>query len=106
MAIMAAVHRIDIDKAFAIGMTRPQTPRDIAPAYFGDTDRHYESHRTAPQPLIAFMRKWIFDPLPLHRPPTALLLADAPQFFHYGGRVTHLFHLAPTHVGDPLAHLD
>src|SRR3546814_7356720 len=70
MAIMAAVHRIDIDKAFAIGMTRPQTPRDIALAYFGDTDRHYESHRTGPQPLIAFVRKWIFDHLPLHRTQT------------------------------------
>src|SRR3546814_1177405 len=49
MAIMAAVHRIDIDKAFAIGMTRPQTPRDIALAYFGDTDRHYESNRSEEQ---------------------------------------------------------
>src|SRR3546814_5654319 len=76
MAIMAAVHRIDIDKAFAIGMTRPQTPRDIALAYFGDTDRHYESNRTGPQPLIAFVRKWIFDHLPLQRTQTALLIAD------------------------------
>src|SRR3546814_20218834 len=90
MEIMAAVHRIDIEKAFAIGMTRPQTPRDIALAYFGDTDRHYESNRTGPQPLIAFVRKWIFDHLPLHRNQTALLIADAPQFFHDGGRVTHI----------------
>src|SRR3546814_20386426 len=84
-------------------MTRPQTPRDIALAYFGDTDRHYESNRTGQQPLIAFVRKWIFDPLPLHRTQTALLIADAPQFFNAGDRVTHIFDLELANVGAPMA---
>src|SRR3546814_2781661 len=90
MALMAAVHRIDIDTAFAIGMTRPQTPRDIALASFGDPDRHYASNRTGPQPLIAFVRKWLFEHLPLHRTPTPLRLAYTPQLLHNAARATNL----------------
>src|SRR3546814_14027226 len=43
--------------------------------------------------------------LPLHRTQTALLIADAPQFFHDGERVTHIFDLELAHVGDPMADL-
>src|SRR3546814_9213900 len=39
MSIMAAVHRIAIDKACTIAMTPPQTTRDIALAYYVYPDR-------------------------------------------------------------------
>src|SRR3546814_15067999 len=86
-------------------MTRPVNRPDLALGDCGDTDRHYESNRTGPQPLNAFVRKWIVDHMPLHRTQTALLIADAPQFFHDGERVTHIFDLELAHVGDPMADL-
>lgn len=105
MAIMASVHRIDVEKAVAIGLSRPEMPEDIALAYFGDTDRHYQSHRDGPEPLIEFVRKWLLGNLPMHRSETALLIADAPQFFHDGERVTQIFDLELAHIGDPMADL-
>lgn len=105
MGIMAAIHRIDVGKAVAIGLSRPQTPETIALAYFGDADRHYQSHRDGPHPLIAFIRKWVLNNIPLHRADTALLIADAPQFFHLNDRITHIFDLELAHIGDPMADL-
>lgn len=105
MAIMAAVHRIDVDKAVAIGLPHPQTSQAIALAYFGDADRHYQAHRSGPEPLIAFVRKWVLGNLPLHRTQMALLIADAPQFFHDGDRITHIYDLELAHIGDPMADL-
>lgn len=105
MAIMASVHRIDIAKAVEIGLPQPQGPQAIALAYFGDADRHYQGHRDGPDPLIAFLRKWVLGNLPLHRTQTALLIADAPQFFHDGDRITHIYDLELAHLGDPMADL-
>lgn len=105
MAIMASVHRIDVNKAVAAGLTRPETPDAIAVAYFGDTNSYYLSHRSGPQPLIEFVRKWVLGHFPQHRTQTALLIADAPQFFHDGDTVTHIFDLELAHIGDPMADL-
>lgn len=105
MAIMASVHRIDVGKAVAIGLAHPQTPRAIALAYFGDADSHFQAHRNGPEPLIAFVRKWVLDTMPLHRTQTALLIGDAPQFFHDGEQVTQIYDLELAHIGDPMADL-
>lgn len=105
MAIMAAVHRIEVDKAVAIGLPFPQDSEAVALAYFGDADRYYQIHRAGPQPLIEFVRKWVLEHLPRHRTQTALLIADAPQFFHDGDRITQIFDLELAHIGDPMADL-
>ncbi len=105
MAIMASVHRIDTVKAAGIGLPQPQSPQAIALAYFDDADQQYQSHRDGPDPLIAFLRKWVLGNLPLHRTETALLIADAPQFFHDGDRITHIYDLELAHLGDPMADL-
>ncbi len=105
MAIMASIHRVDVEKAVAIGLPRPETSEAIALAYFADADRHYRSHRDGPDPLIAFIRKWVLNNMPLHRADTALLIADAPQFFHHDGKITHIFDLELAHIGDPMADL-
>lgn len=105
MAIMAAIHRIDPAKAVAIGLPSPQSPQAIALAYFGDADQHYQERRDGPDPLIAFLRKWVLGNLPMHRTQTALLIADAPQFFHDGHRITHIYDLELAHIGDPMADL-
>ena len=105
MAIMASVHRIDVAKAVAIGLPQPQDPQATALAYFGDADQHYQSHRDGADALIAFLRRWVLRNLPLHRTETALLIADAPQFFHDGDRITHIYDLELAHIGDPMADL-
>lgn len=105
MAIMASIHRIDVEKAVAIGLSCPETAKAIALAYFADADRHYRSNRHGPDPLIAFVRKWVLNNIPLHRANTALLIADAPQFFHQERRITHIFDLELAHIGDPMADL-
>ncbi|MGW8204680.1 phosphotransferase (plasmid) [Sphingomonas bisphenolicum] len=105
MAIMASVHRIDVAKAVGIGLLQPQGPQSTALAYFSDADQQYQRHRDGPDPLIAFLRKWVLGHLPLHRTETALLIADAPQFFHDGERITHIYDLELAHLGDPMADL-
>jgi len=105
VAIMAEIHSLDIGLATDLGLTEPKTPRALALAYFDGNDRHYLAHKTKPDPLIEFVRKWLFANLPLHRREHALLIADAPQFFHDGTSVTKIFDLELAHIGDPMADL-
>lgn len=105
VAIMAKIHRLDIDLATGIGLDDPTTPQDIALAYFKGNDRHYLAHKTKPDPLVEFVRRWLAANLPTHRRQTSLLIADAPQFFHDGTSVTAIFDLELAHIGDPMADL-
>jgi aminoglycoside phosphotransferase (APT) family kinase protein len=105
MAIMASVHQIDVQKAVAAGLPYPNGPKSIALAYFGDADRYYSSNRDGSEPLIEFVRKWVFGNIPMHRCNAALLIGDAPQFFHDGDRITHIYDLELAHIGDPMADL-
>ncbi len=105
IAIMARIHRIDVTEAEAFGFTRPTTPETLAFAYFKDNHDHYLAHKTKPEPLIEFVRKWVLANIPQHRSETALVIGDAPQFFHDGTRVTHVYDLELAHIGDPMADL-
>lgn len=105
MAILAEIHRIPLDAVAAAGIEIPSDPQEIALAYFRLADRAYRAGKNQPEPLIEFLRGWVLRNVPLHRTEKALLVADAPQFFHDGNAVTAIYDLEMAHVGDPMMEL-
>src|SRR5690606_5784212 len=105
MAIMARVHKIDLAKAKAAGLRVPETAHETQFGYYNTHETAYRAGKTGPEPMVEFMRRWILDNGPLHRNEKAVLIGDAPQFFHDGQRVTHIFDLELVHIGDPIADL-
>jgi len=105
MEILARIHRIDTIKAEAAGLAIPDTAEDIALAYFRLADATYVKNKAGPEPMIEFMRGWILRNIPTHRTRAVLLVADAPQFFHDGAKITAIYDLEMAHVGDPMMDL-
>jgi aminoglycoside phosphotransferase (APT) family kinase protein len=105
VAIMARVHRIPVTEAAALGLALPDTPEQIAFDWFRESERVYRAGKTTAEPLIEFVRKYLRRTTPLHRQQRALLIGDAPQFFHDGNRVTAIYDLELAHIGDPMADL-
>jgi aminoglycoside phosphotransferase (APT) family kinase protein len=105
VAILARIHRIPVAEAVAAGLREPLNPDEIALAYFGMADRAYRAAKRGPDPLVEFVRKYLFRTIPRHRTRTALLVSDAPQFFHDGTRVTAIYDLELAHIGDPMMDL-
>ncbi|MDB6061581.1 MAG: hypothetical protein JWM78_1684 [Verrucomicrobiaceae bacterium] len=105
MGIMARVHKIDLTHARAAGLPIPATPADTEFAYYKGHEEAYLASKTGPEPMVELVRRWILDHAPLYRTEQALLIGDAPQFFHDGEHVTHIFDLELVHVGDPIADL-
>lgn len=105
VGILARIHRIPLDQVAAAGLDIPTGPRDIALAYFRLADKAYQANKVGPEPLIEFLRGWVLRNVPTHRTKPVLLVADAPQFFHDGQRVTAIFDLEMAHVGDPMMEL-
>jgi aminoglycoside phosphotransferase (APT) family kinase protein len=105
MAILAAVHRIDVSRARAVGFAEPADARSLALVWFGTADAAYQAGKEGPEPLVEFLRDWILRNIPLHRERCAFVAGDAPQFFHDGPRVTALYDLELAHIGDPMMDL-
>lgn len=105
VAILARIHRIPLADVAAAGIDIPTDPRQIALAYFQLADKAYQAGKAGPEPLIEFLRGWVLRNVPTHRDKAALLVADAPQFFHDGRRVTAIYDLEMAHVGDPMMEL-
>jgi aminoglycoside phosphotransferase (APT) family kinase protein len=105
VAILARIHRIPLDEVAAAGIEIPTDPKSIALAYFRLADKAYQAGKAGPEPLIEFLRGWTLRNIPMHRTNAALLVADAPQFFHDGRNVTAIYDLEMSHVGDPMMEL-
>jgi len=105
VAILARIHRIPLADVAAAGLEIPTSAEDIALAYFRLADRSYQAGKAGPEPLIEFLRGWVLRNIPQHRSSAALLVADAPQFFHDGRDVTAIYDLEMAHVGDPMMEL-
>ena len=105
MTLLASVHKIDLAAAAAAGFVAPADSRALALAWFNIADAAYRANKTGPDPLVEFVRGWVLRHIPLHRERGVLLIGDAPQFFHDGGRVTALYDLELAHIGDPMMDL-
>jgi aminoglycoside phosphotransferase (APT) family kinase protein len=105
VGILARIHRIPLEDVAEAGLNIPRSADDIALAYFHVADRAYQAARQKPEPLIEFLRGWVLRNIPQHRNRAVLLVADAPQFFHDGEKVTAIYDLEMAHAGDPMMEL-
>jgi len=101
---LANVHALDIEPFLAAGLTAAETPEAVALDYLRLAESHYEAE-DQPDALLRFVTGWLHRHLPLHRNSNAVLIGDAPQFFHNGERVTAFYDLELAKLGDPIADL-
>jgi hypothetical protein len=105
VSIMTRVHQIPVAEAVRAGLALPETPEDIAFGWFNEANKAYQATKSGPDPFVEFVSKYLRRTYPRHRTQTALLIADAPQFFHDGQRVTAIYDLELAYIGDPMADL-
>jgi len=105
MEILARIHALPTDDFEAVGMRRPETPRELA---LGDLERWIRAYRKAksrPEPVIEFALDWLQRNVPQGRQRTSFVLGDAGQFLFDRGRVTAVLDVELAYVGDPAADL-
>jgi len=100
---MRRMHDIDVAAFATIGLPVPSGKSDIALIMY---QRAYDSYRlakTAPNPMIEFMWRWLQRNYPRDRERRALIQADSAQFCFDGSRLTGLIDFEAAYVGDPCA---
>lgn len=102
---LARAHAIDPAEFEAAGFRRPP---DSERSCLGETphfERSYRQAKTAPDPLLEFMLRWVHRNVPRDRERMALVVCDSGQFLWEKGRVTALHDFELAYIGDPAADL-
>jgi aminoglycoside phosphotransferase (APT) family kinase protein len=103
--IMAQMHGLDIQPFVASGLKLPRTAEEIALPYFLEGDRLYRLHKSAPDPRMEFVRRWVYRNLPAGRSEVSLLHGDPAQFLFQDGRITAMLDFEWACLGDPMMDL-
>jgi len=101
---LARIHALDIAPFAAAGLPASHGAAATALDYLQFAEGHYEPE-DQPDALLRFVTGWLRRNVPMHREKTAVLVGDAPQFFHNRERVTALYDLELAKLGDPIADL-
>ncbi|MCB0997174.1 MAG: phosphotransferase [Acidimicrobiales bacterium] len=96
------MHLIGLDDLARRGFDLPATPDEVV--WSGAIARLEQHHLTAggpPDPVIDFLRSWLWRNRPRHRHRPAFVTWDSAQFLHERGSITALIDFELAHVGDP-----
>ncbi len=102
---LAAAHQLDPSPFESIGLSRPNTARDIGLMGFALSEKWYRQVKPGSDPAIEFVVSWLHRHVPEHRDRTSWIHFDAGQFLHSDERVTALMDVEFSCLGDPLADL-
>jgi aminoglycoside phosphotransferase (APT) family kinase protein len=103
--IMAQMHGLDVKPFVANGLKHPQTPPEIALPYFLEGDRLYLKYKSAPDPRMEFVRRWVYRNLPPNRTEVSFLHGDPAQFLFQDGRITAMLDFEWGCLGDRMMDL-
>lgn len=102
MDILARVHQLDSQAFIDAGLEKGQNWNDTALAYLSMAEKAYLDNKTAPDPLIEFVRRWLNRNIPAAPPRLSMLVGDCPQFMHDDGAITAIYDLEMCRIGDPM----
>ncbi len=99
---MARMHRLDVDQLAARGFDVPHTSDEIVwSGAIARLEANYLASTQPPDPVIEFLRRWLWRNRPRDRTKAAFVSWDAAQFLHHDGALTALIDFELAHVGDP-----
>jgi len=105
MAILARIHRLPVESAAAVGISRSANPLrtgDVGPAAY---ERVYRQTKLRPDPFLEFALGWLKrHPLDT-KGRESVVLWDAAQFHQVDGKLTTLLDIELGHIGDPMMDL-
>jgi aminoglycoside phosphotransferase (APT) family kinase protein len=100
--LMAKMHRIGEHELVARGFDMPRTSDEIVwSGAIARLEAHYLGSSAPPDPVIEFLRRWLWRNRPRDRTRAAFVTWDAAQFLHHEGELTALIDFELAHVGDP-----
>jgi aminoglycoside phosphotransferase (APT) family kinase protein len=99
--VLAHLHRADPELFVHTDRKRPVGARDIAAADHDFWVKVWRNTQPRPEPLIAFVERWLTETMPSDFEQVSALQGDAGQFMWDGERVTGLVDLEMVHLGDP-----
>ncbi|MAT51586.1 MAG: hypothetical protein CMK32_10430 [Porticoccaceae bacterium] len=102
MEILAKVHALDTRPFEDAGLRPEVTWEDTALAYLRMAEKTYLDNKNGPEPLIEFVRNWLYRNIPPAPERLSVLVGDCPQFMHRDGRVTAIYDLEMARIGDPM----
>jgi hypothetical protein len=103
--ILAAIHAIPVEAFEAKGLVRPRTAEDVGLGDFAKWEQVFRAKKVGPAPMEEFGIRWVRRNVPRHRTDVCFVLADCGQFLYEHGRVTTVFDLEFSYLGDPAAEL-
>ncbi|CAB4725277.1 MAG: phosphotransferase [Actinobacteria bacterium] len=99
---MARMHRLDPVALAARGFDVPTSSDEIVwSGAIARLEAHYLASGRPADPVIEFLRRWLWRNRPRNRTRAAFVTWDAAQFLHYDGVLTALIDFELAHVGDP-----
>jgi aminoglycoside phosphotransferase (APT) family kinase protein len=102
---VAAMHALSIEPFVKSGMKRPATVEEIAVPYFLEGEKLYLHYKTAPDPRMEFIRRWVHQNVPVNRSEICFLHGDPGQFLFEDGKITTMLDFEWSCLGDPMMDL-
>jgi hypothetical protein len=103
--ILAQMHAIPVEAFEAKGLRRPETAEEVGLGDFDKWERVYRATKRRPAPMEEFGIRWIRRNVPRDRTDVCFVAADCGQFLYEHGRVTTVFDLEFSYLGDRAAEL-
>jgi aminoglycoside phosphotransferase (APT) family kinase protein len=102
---VAAMHALDIEPFIKSGMKRPSTLEEKTIPYFLEGEKLYLRYKTAADPRMEFIRRWVHKNVPQTPPETCFLQGDPGQFLFQDGKLTTMLDFEWACLGDPMMDL-
>jgi aminoglycoside phosphotransferase (APT) family kinase protein len=102
---VAAMHALSIEPFVKSGMKRPGTAEERTIPYFLEGEKLYLRYKTAPDPRMEFIRRWVHRNVPADRPEICFLHGDPGQFLFQDGKITTMLDFEWSCLGDPMMDL-
>jgi aminoglycoside phosphotransferase (APT) family kinase protein len=99
--VLARLHRADPELFVHTDRKRPVGDRAVATADHDFWVKVWQTTQDRPEPLIAFVERWLTETMPSAFEQVSPLQGDAGQFMWDGERITGLVDLEMVHLGDP-----
>jgi hypothetical protein len=103
--ILARVHEIPVAAFEAKGLRAPATAEDVGLGDFAKWEQVFREKKVGPAPMEEFGIRWVRRHVPRDRTGVCFVFADCGQFLYEDGRVTTVFDLEFSYLGDPAAEL-
>lgn len=103
--VVAAMHRLDIHRFADADIAVPSDAAGRALAYFSESEALYRMYKSAPDPRMEFVCRWVHEHIPKGREQICFLHGDPGQFLFEDGRLTTMLDFEWGCIGDPMIDL-